>query len=347
MPFRKESMTTDTPTIEVRVEGKRGCGYRKPGGLYLVAGKPNAPCGRLPIPLDVCPCCHNGIKPTRGWTWVQPKPLFAVKPCSFAAAPTEVPDWLKLSDRRPDQPYDGNERLVHNDGRWAVVEYIESTPRRGQLVKTGLKLYRVVDKTEPHILHIDATSLQRAVEHIDTLKRPSAFRAPDMPKLELLHQTCPLADENLPERAGLLWIGGAFYKTPGAYMEEAAQMGLSRRISAIPKDFKVGETWVLLAHRECIPDGTGMTGECDCGTPTGLDQHADGCAVFEPRFKPGIFTMFMPERIEYVVKGTETDDEIESLVSRGITPVKVINPGRTPDETDAGDDADESGEAGK
>src|SRR5262249_4554709 len=30
------------------------------------ADGPSAPCGRLPIPLDVCPTCHGGIHPTRG-----------------------------------------------------------------------------------------------------------------------------------------------------------------------------------------------------------------------------------------------------------------------------------------
>jgi hypothetical protein len=57
-------------TIENRVEAKRGCGYRKPGGTYLVSDSLGRECGKLPIPLDVCPTCHAGFKPTQGWTWV-------------------------------------------------------------------------------------------------------------------------------------------------------------------------------------------------------------------------------------------------------------------------------------
>lgn len=52
------------------VEAKRGCGYRKVGGLYLVGSGGGISCDRLPIPLEVCACCGQGIKATRGWTWV-------------------------------------------------------------------------------------------------------------------------------------------------------------------------------------------------------------------------------------------------------------------------------------
>jgi hypothetical protein len=62
-------------------EAKRGCGYRKQGGLYLMAGAASAPCGKLPHELEKCPCCGSGFKPARGWTWIDPRPLFAKKPC--------------------------------------------------------------------------------------------------------------------------------------------------------------------------------------------------------------------------------------------------------------------------
>lgn len=52
------------------VEARRGCGFRKVGGLYLVGSGGGHGCDRLPIPLVVCPCCGQGIKQTRGWTWV-------------------------------------------------------------------------------------------------------------------------------------------------------------------------------------------------------------------------------------------------------------------------------------
>jgi hypothetical protein len=53
--------------IETRVEGQRGCGFREPGELYLVCDGPGRACGKLPIPLAVCPACGGAIKPGRGW----------------------------------------------------------------------------------------------------------------------------------------------------------------------------------------------------------------------------------------------------------------------------------------
>lgn len=58
------------------VEPKRGCGYRKVGGMYLVSGPGATFCDRLPILLEVCPFCGQGIKQSRGWTWVDPEKLF-------------------------------------------------------------------------------------------------------------------------------------------------------------------------------------------------------------------------------------------------------------------------------
>src|SRR5262252_7875702 len=64
------------------VETRRGCGHRKTGGLYLMGGKLSAPCCKLPIPLDVCPTCGAGVKQSRGWTWINPKPFLDAKVCT-------------------------------------------------------------------------------------------------------------------------------------------------------------------------------------------------------------------------------------------------------------------------
>jgi len=57
-------------TIHTRTEARRGCGYREPGGYYVVSDKLAARCGRLPLLLDVCPTCGHGYKPARAWTWI-------------------------------------------------------------------------------------------------------------------------------------------------------------------------------------------------------------------------------------------------------------------------------------
>lgn len=62
----------------VAIEGKRGCGFRKVGGLYLVADKLLSVDCHREVHLEVCPVCGAGIKPSRGWTWIEPLRLFGV-----------------------------------------------------------------------------------------------------------------------------------------------------------------------------------------------------------------------------------------------------------------------------
>jgi hypothetical protein len=191
--------------IQTLFEGKRGCGYRKPGGLYLRTDGHGRYCGALPIELTCCPTCSQGIKPARGWTWLNLAALVAVRGCS-----------------KPDGCGD-----------------------------------------------------------------------------------CPIADAKIQD-VGLIWIGEKFYPSPQDFNRESHAMGLSRRITAIPRNFKLGETWVALAHRKVIHGGLADAGE--------------------PEWKPAIFHVFMPSRIEYVVKPDDADEKLEALEKRGITLVKVINP---------------------
>jgi hypothetical protein len=68
--------------IHETIEPVRGCGKRKPGGLYLVAGNHFSSCCALPLPLTVCPCCGQGIKFFRGFGWINPHELFAGVECT-------------------------------------------------------------------------------------------------------------------------------------------------------------------------------------------------------------------------------------------------------------------------
>jgi len=63
------------------VESKRGCGFRKVGGLYLVGEGRSVSCVMLPYLLEACPVCGEGIKQSMGWKWVKPIDLFRVSEC--------------------------------------------------------------------------------------------------------------------------------------------------------------------------------------------------------------------------------------------------------------------------
>ncbi len=117
-------------------------------------------------------------------------------------------------------------------------------------------------------------------------------------------QGCILADP--PHRAGLIWIGDTFY-SPEEFVAEAEQLGISRRIACVPKGFEVGKTLVLVASRHVPRYGTNDALFQDLPTRTG----------------PAIFAAFIPRAIDYVVKGTESQEELERLVKQGCTLVKV------------------------
>lgn len=188
-------------------EKKRACGYRKVGGLYLCGGNDGISCCKMPIILSICPTCGSGIRQTRGWTWIDPRPWLA-EPC-------------KLPGR---------------------------------------------------------------------------------------HLICPLAHpEELGDQVGLIWVGTAFYPTPDVFAREANEMGISKRISTVPRGFEVGKHWVFIAHPRVKWH---IEGEGD-----------DAQQIWEA----GVFRVFKPTAIEKIVTETQSKDELEMerLKRRGITPIVV------------------------
>lgn len=221
-------------------EDARGCGYRKEGGLYLVSGGASVPCGKLPIEVGKCPTCGGGIKPARGWTWVDGDKLLEHVLCEFelTGAPNDHCEGCPLA-----------ERLCRDDGT--------------------------------------------------------------------LRQLC-----------GLLWIGEKFYPTPESWAAESHQMGVSRRIPALPRGFKIEEPpFVLVAHRKGIerpcPDCLGGSAQDDDDCPL--------CGGEGAVYRSAIFSGFRPTAIEIIVSGEESDEEIEALLKRGLKPVKVTKLGETPE----------------
>jgi hypothetical protein len=138
---------------------------------------------------------------------------------------------------------------------------------------------------------------------------------------------CPLGtaiDWTEGKRAGLIWIGEKFYATPSEFSREAAAMGVSRRISTVPRDLVIGETWIALAHpRACD------THECEHGVRTIPGAECEACPEGLPVsvMRGGVFTFFRPTAIEYIVKGDETEEELDRLEERGFKLVRVVKVG--------------------
>lgn len=145
---------------------------------------------------------------------------------------------------------------------------------------------------------------------------------------------CFLCDPS-EKPAFLMKVGEKFYPTPDDFLNEGVMQGFSKRIAQIPKNFKVGETIVYLAHPKA----------CSVQVPVGavagrleLWQEPDGASVGavtmtrlidadKQEKAMGIFTAFIPQRIEKLYWQSRldnmTDKEREHLAKRGITPVGI------------------------
>lgn len=142
-------------------EQKRGCGFRKIGGLYLVGEGMPVGCDRLAHNLDVCPTCNQGIKFTQGFAWVDGKALFNGKcsgssPCHDRGCPLCIDTnqlercglmWVGAKFYTP-------QRFIEEASKMGISKRIGHIPRGLELGKTWVLLAhkqagaRVIDTKE-------------------------------------------------------------------------------------------------------------------------------------------------------------------------------------------------------
>lgn len=105
------------------------------------------------------------------------------------------------------------------------------------------------------------------------------------------------------EIAFILGVGEKYY-SPQTFITEAQTMGVSKKIASIPKNLKLGETWVYLIHRKAI-----YAGKDDEGKDT---------------YKTAIFSAFVPQTVEMPIwKSKATKRKTKELEKRGIIPVVI------------------------
>lgn len=222
--------------IDIRdsVEKQRGCGYRKPGGLYLVTSLGGVGCGKLPIEIKPCPSCGTTIKQSRG--------------------------------------------------------------------------IQIITEEENHFQFEMIRDAECLTDGLAATGRTSCL-------------TCGPFRMGV-DKYGLMWVGEKFYPTTKDFRDEAALMGVSKRISAIPREFKVGQDYMCLAHPKAItPEFISIKDES-----TGRVIHKK---VWEPMDgnqynTAGIFMIILPTAVEYVVTGKETKKKLKELQDRGVSLVNVI-----------------------
>jgi hypothetical protein len=98
-------------------------------------------------------------------------------------------------------------------------------------------------------------------------------------------------------------VGGDY--TIDSFINEAREMGVSKKINFKPDNFEVGKSWVFLFK--------------DIG-----DEEGEIPGKRNPR-KDVIFYVFRPTRIEYIVSESKSQDEffMAELEEKGFTPVIV------------------------
>lgn len=232
-------------------EKLRGCGSRKHGGTYLCGVGLQVVCDRLPIPLEVCPTCNEGLK--------------------FSRNPREI---------NADKMF-GVHKIYPIDGSFDL-----------------------------------GTSCPE--DYCYVCRPPS-----DVPSY-------------------IMGVGERHY-TPESFIKEAMEMGVSKRIPAIPRNLVVGKSVVFLSHKKAIVHKTMKCPKCksdkvvSCPGSTNKEPLADinyicqDCLLEfeiplgEETYQHGIFYAFKPQRIERIYWTTEDTPELrEKCEKQGITPVFLM-----------------------
>lgn len=128
-------------------------------------------------------------------------------------------------------------------------------------------------------------------------------------------QYCPICYPKTLIKHAIMWVGDKYY-SPSSFIAEAEKQGISKKIATVPRDIKIGETWILLAHKKAgskmVPDEKKTNGNN---------------TIIDPPMKeikiPAVFYAFRPTHIEKIITKKQARNKklVKDLRDRGITPV--------------------------
>lgn len=126
-------------------------------------------------------------------------------------------------------------------------------------------------------------------------------------------QICPVCNPKEDTKYAIMWVGAKYY-TPESFIAEARNQGVCKRIATVPRHIKIGETWILLAHKKA---GFQMEQDEDS------QQKLDGDVLMKPVPCPAVFYGFKPTRFEQMISKRQSRNKkfVEKLKKRGITPI--------------------------
>jgi len=102
-----------------------------------------------------------------------------------------------------------------------------------------------------------------------------------------------------------MWVGSEYTTT--SFEQEAFEMGVSKRISVIPKDLEIGKSWIYLGKQGLIKERVGYDAK------KGRVKKVDG-----------VFYAFKVTAIEHWLGESDaTEEKVQELLNKGITVVEV------------------------
>src|SRR3990172_83641 len=180
----------------------------------------------------------------------------------------------------------------------------------------GVKFSRGIQWIEPKVVF--RTPAQCVRWSVSVPKTGQTVIHLQIPEVKNATPGCSLAFiEESTEKVALMWAGEQHYPTPEDFSLEAANLGVSKRIAALPKGLVVGKTRVLLAHKkgmecpdchgkgveyEVVSEGSAAMMSDVTEKESQIEVKCEGCGGKGK--KPAVFMSFVPQRVERIVTMT-------------------------------------------
>ncbi len=137
--------------IKIMPRVQRGCGERKPGGLYIFCGGAQLACYRFPMALpEACPCCGEELRQMRSVRMIDPMKLWGnctdnTHPCHryqcFGCFPPDKAGLMWVG-----KEYYSPEHFIMEANSYGVSKRIPAIPKN---LKIGDKLFLVHNEALP------------------------------------------------------------------------------------------------------------------------------------------------------------------------------------------------------
>lgn len=135
---------------------------------------------------------------------------------------------------------------------------------------------------------------------------------------------CNICDPK-DEPAFIMPVGAKYY-SPMSFLEEATEMGVSKKIPFIPKKLELGKTVVYLAHPKAVEVREPLAVQQAMSVVENRDNPQLRLLEVDrkPTYEMGIFCAFVPTRVEKLMWESKiTPEEVEKHKKRGIDLVSV------------------------